>query len=122
VLDGVEHVFDDFAQCLTFEGFAVMSVVARNAAGEKLQLSYEEPDSFDDDGEDAQYSNTIQFEPADGNSDWRSGSVVGGFTEEYGALDWSLADSTITGAGEFRNTFDPNSPTVSGSIDASCAE
>lgn len=122
VLDGVEHVFTDFAQCLTFAGLPVMSVIARNEAGDQLQLSYEETGAFGEDDEDTQYSNTIQYEPADGNSSWRTGSVTGLSPSDDGALEWSLTGSTITGAGEFTNIFDADSPVVPGTIDATCVE
>ncbi len=99
-----------------------MSGFGRGVNGEKLTFSYETGDPSDDsdDDDDAELDNSIQFESADGNSDWRAGWVSGPVGFRWGSIVFTLQENTIEGTGGFENTYDPGSLPVDGAFSITC--
>jgi len=61
------------------------------------------------------------FEPADGNSSWRAGSVIGTVAQENGTLDWQRDGNLIDGSGTFENIVSLGDM-ASGTFSASCGD
>lgn len=113
-LDGVDYEFDvEFCVRSPFG----MSGFGRGPNDEKLTFSYETGDPNDN---DVELDNSIRFDTADRNADWRAGSVTGSLPSNWGSLLITLQENTIEGTGGFENVYDPDSLPVDGAFSITC--